>query len=61
MSPSEFIPSLESELALLGMPYARADLLAWVASMWPWIAEDADAARWASEFADSRQQAAIVA
>jgi hypothetical protein len=52
MTPADFIPLLESDLALLGMAYDRAELLAWTACMWPWIEDDPCASRWAREFAE---------
>jgi hypothetical protein len=52
MTQADFIPLLESELALLGVAYDRAELLAWTACMWPWIDDDPDAGRWAREFAE---------
>jgi hypothetical protein len=50
MTQADFIPLLESDLALLGVAYDRSELLAYVASMWPWIADDPDAGRLAREF-----------
>jgi hypothetical protein len=51
MNRPHFILLLEIELAMSAVPFERADLLAWVKDMWPWIAEDPDVRRWAYEFA----------
>ena len=39
--------------ALRGVAFERAELLAYVASMWPWIADDPDAGRWAGKFLEA--------
>jgi hypothetical protein len=44
---------LESDLALRSVAFNRAELLAWVASMWPWIAGDRDVGRWARVFMET--------
>jgi hypothetical protein len=54
MTQRDFIPLLESDLALLAIAYDRAELLAWTACMWPWIADDPCASRWAREFMEAR-------
>jgi hypothetical protein len=54
MTPADFVAWLESALALYGVAFDRAELLDWVASMWPWIADDPDVERWASEFIEGR-------
>jgi hypothetical protein len=54
MTQRDFIPLLESDLALLGVAYDRAELLAWTACMWPWIDDDPCASRWAREFIEER-------
>ena len=36
----------------------RAEVLAYIASMWPWIEDDPDAGRWAGEFLEARTGAA---
>jgi hypothetical protein len=33
----DFLAMLETDLALRGVAFDRAELLAYVASMWPWI------------------------
>jgi hypothetical protein len=40
-------------LQLQGVPFARAALLAFVASVWPLAEEDPDAARWAAAFLEA--------
>jgi hypothetical protein len=44
----------ESHLQLSGQPFERAELQAWVASMWPWIADDVDR-DWPAEFLEARR------
>jgi hypothetical protein len=55
MTQADFIPMRESQLALSGVPFERAELLAWVAFMWPYIADDPDSVRWAVEFVEARR------
>jgi hypothetical protein len=50
MTPADFTAALELELQLRGLPFARADLLAFAASAWPLIEDDPDVAFWAGEF-----------
>jgi hypothetical protein len=50
MNQPGFFASLEIQLALGGVPFDRAELLAWVASMWPHIENDPYVTRWACEF-----------
>jgi hypothetical protein len=54
MSQPDFIACLETDLALRGVAYDRRELLAWVASMRPWIEDDPDVGRWAGEFIEAR-------
>jgi hypothetical protein len=50
MTQPDFLAMLETDLALRGVAWARAELIAYVASMWPWMDDDPDVARWAEEF-----------
>jgi hypothetical protein len=59
MTQSEFLACVEYILHLTGRPFARANLQAYIESMWPHIEEDADAGRWAAEFLEARDAAAI--
>jgi len=45
MTPPDFVACLETALALRGVAYDRAELLAWVAAMWPWLEDDPDPER----------------
>jgi hypothetical protein len=54
MTQADFIACLESQLGLHGVAYDGAELLEWVASMWPHLADDPDVQRWAGEFAEGR-------
>jgi hypothetical protein len=54
MTQRDFVRCLESDLALRGVACERAELLTWIASMWPHIAEDPDVGRWAGEFLEAR-------
>jgi hypothetical protein len=38
--------------------FERAELLAYVAGMWPWMEDDPDVGRWAGEFLEARTGAA---
>jgi hypothetical protein len=40
--------------ALRGVAFERAELLAYVASMWSSVEDDPDAGRWAGEFLEAR-------
>jgi hypothetical protein len=57
MTPADFLPSLEQELQLLGVPHDRGELLAWIADAWPLIEDDPDVGRWAREYAEVRAEA----
>ena len=54
MTPSEFAPCMEADLALRGVEYDQAELSAWLESMWPWISEEPDVGMWAGEFIEAR-------
>jgi hypothetical protein len=54
MTQPDFLACLESDLALRGVAFDRAELLPWVSSMWPWIEDDPDVPRWAGEFVEAR-------
>jgi hypothetical protein len=58
MTQPDFLAGLEHDLALRGVGFERAELLAYVASMWPWMEDDPDAGRWAGEFLEARTGAA---
>jgi hypothetical protein len=47
---ADFLQSVELELALRGVRYDRADLLAFVQAERTLIEDDPDATRWAGEF-----------
>ena len=36
-----------------GVPFDRAELLDYVASMWPWIDDDPDTGHWAQAFIET--------
>lgn len=55
MTPTDFLPSLEQELHLLGVPHDRGDLVAWLDSVWPLVEDDPDVGRWAREYAEAVQ------
>jgi hypothetical protein len=50
MSQTDFAAAVEAELHFLGLPFARAELLVFVADAWPLIAEEPDVGRWAKAF-----------
>jgi hypothetical protein len=54
MTPPDIVACLETALALRGVAYERAELLAWTAAMWPWLEDDPDVERWAGEFIEGR-------
>jgi hypothetical protein len=58
MTQRDFLGCLETDLALRGVAFERAELLGYVASMWPWIEGDPDVGRWAGEFLEARTGAA---
>jgi len=53
MTQADFLAALELELRLRGIAFSRADLLDFVASVWPLAQEDPDAAFWAREFIEA--------
>ena len=53
MSQADFTAALEQELQLHGVGFSRADLLEFVADVWPLAQENRDPAFWAREFIDS--------
>jgi hypothetical protein len=55
MTQQDFLAVLEEDLRLRGDPFARDELQAWVAKMWPLIREGPDAVRWAGEFLDRNE------
>lgn len=50
MTPATFLPLLESELLLLGVPFEQGELSVWLSGCWPLVADAPDAGRWAREF-----------
>jgi hypothetical protein len=59
MTQADFSACLETYLALRGAAFERAELLAWVAAMWPWLEDDPDVGRWAGEFLEARRELAF--
>jgi hypothetical protein len=53
MTQAEFAAGLESELRLRGLPFSRADVLAFVGDVWQLAEEDADPVRWADAFVEA--------
>ena len=53
MNHTDFATALEQELQLEGIGFSRADLLEFVADVWPLAQENPDVAFWAREFIDS--------
>jgi hypothetical protein len=60
MNQTDFVLALEQELQLRGIRFQRADLVDFVASVWPLAQENPDVAFWAREFIDSDQAGATV-
>lgn len=61
MTRPEFLADVAAELRLLGQPYDRGALEAFVAAAWPLVEEDPAAGRWAREFQASDYGMATVA
>ena len=53
MTQDDFLTALEQELQIRGARFNRADLLAFVADVWPLAEEDPDVTFWAREFIDT--------
>jgi hypothetical protein len=53
MTQPDFIALLEADLRRYRLAFDRAELLAFVASLWPWIEDDPDVGRWAQAFAEA--------
>lgn len=54
---TDFLADLEQQLRLSGRPFSRADVLAFVADCWPWIAEDPSPVVWALAFLEAHPAA----
>jgi hypothetical protein len=59
MTQSEFLACIEYVLRLAVRPFTRAELQAYVASMWPHIEEDPDTGRWEAEFLEAERAATV--
>jgi hypothetical protein len=55
----DFLAMLVTELHLCGEPFERWCLTEWLASMWPWVEDDPDVHRWATEFLAAQRQEAM--
>ena len=53
MNQNDFVAALEQELQLRGVGFSRADLVEFVADVWPLAQENPDVAFWAREFRES--------
>jgi hypothetical protein len=53
MTQTDFTQALESKVQLQGLPFDRAALLAFVASVWTLTEDDPEAARWAEAFLEA--------
>lgn len=53
MTQAEFLAALEQELTLRGIGFSRADLVAFVADVWPLAQENPDVTFWAQAFLES--------
>ena len=53
MNQTAFTLALEQELQLRAVGFSRAELLEFVADVWPLAEENPDVAFWAREFIDS--------
>jgi hypothetical protein len=60
MNQADFVTALEQELQLRGFGFRRADLVDFVASVWPLARENLDVAFWAREFIESGQASTTV-
>jgi hypothetical protein len=50
LTQPDFLSALERELRFRGVAFSRAQLMAFVASVWPLAEEDPDMTFWAREF-----------
>jgi hypothetical protein len=55
MAQSEFLALLESELSLRGQPFERAELVEWLACVWPHVEDDPDVYFWAGQFLEAQR------
>jgi hypothetical protein len=53
MTQPEFVVGLEQELRLRGLPFSRADVLAFAEGVWPLAQEAPDPVRWADAFVEA--------
>jgi hypothetical protein len=51
MTPADFLTALESHLRTHAIPFARAELIAFVESSWPLIADNPDVVDWCERLA----------
>jgi hypothetical protein len=57
MKQAAFLATLEQELRLQGRAFSRADLLAFVTSVWPLAEDDPAPAAWARDFIEAGRAA----
>ena len=50
MTPQQFVRDMEMDLAIRGVRYDQAALLAFINGAWPLIEDDHDVTHWAREF-----------
>jgi hypothetical protein len=55
MTTTDFLDSLAWQLTLLGVPYVRPDLQAFVDEVWSLVDDDPDVGRWADAFAEAQR------
>jgi hypothetical protein len=53
MTQTEFVTVLEEELKLRGLAFSRADVLEFVADVWPLAKDEPDPVRWAERFLET--------
>jgi hypothetical protein len=53
MTAQDFLAQVEAHLQLHATPFSRAELMAWVQSTWPLIADDPCPEKWCDAFLDA--------
>jgi hypothetical protein len=53
MTQAEFAAGLEAELRLRGLPFSRANVLAFADEVWPLAQDDPDPVKWVDAFVEA--------
>lgn len=60
MTPTTFLPRVETALSAGHVVFDQADLIAFIESAWPLIREDLDAEKWGRAFVEAQADMVVV-